>query len=50
MCIRGRRILSTVVFVVTLLFFVRVVLGVRLVPSRGVVRRFNKYVLNPSAL
>src|SRR5437867_3351325 len=50
MRIFGRRILSTIVFVVSLLFFVRVVLGVRLVPSRSAVRRFNRYVLNPFAL
>jgi hypothetical protein len=49
MRILGRRILSTVVFVVSLLFFVRVVLEVRLMPWRGV-RHFNKYVLNPFAV
>lgn len=50
MRIVARRVLSTVVCVLSLLFVVRVVLGVRLMPSRRQVRRFNKHVLNPFAL
>jgi len=50
MRIVGRRMLSTIVFVVSLVFFIRVMLGVRLVPPSSPLRRFNKHILNPVAL
>jgi hypothetical protein len=45
-----RRIASIAVFVISMVFFVRVVLGVKFGSRRSLVRVFNKYVLNPSAL
>jgi hypothetical protein len=45
-----RRMLAVSVFMVWMAFFVRVVLGVEFGSRRSLVRVFNKYVLNPSAL
>jgi hypothetical protein len=50
MCGTLRRILSTLVFVASLVFLIRVVLGVPHGARERLVRGFNKHVLNPFAL
>jgi hypothetical protein len=45
-----RRIASIAVFVISMVFFVRVVLGVKFGSRRSLMRAFNKHVLNPLAL